>query len=104
MQIRVNSDSSVEVRREVTEQVEAAVAGALDRFREQITRVEAHLTDENSHKGGGNDKRCALEARLKGLQPIAVTHQAATLDQAVAGAAAKLKKSIENTIGRLRSR
>ena len=104
MQIRVSSDSSVEDRREVTEQVEAAVAGALDRFREQITRVEAHLTDENSHKGGGNDKRCALEARLKGLQPIAVTHQAATLDQAVVGAAAKLKKSIEHTIGRLRSR
>ena len=43
-----------------------------------------------------------MEARLEGRQPIAVTHQAATLDQAVDGAADKLARLIESTLGRLR--
>jgi hypothetical protein len=65
-------------------------------------KVEVHLSDENSHKKSGhNDKRCVLEARLEGLQPIAVTLQAATLDQAVDGAAEKLKNSLESALGRL---
>jgi hypothetical protein len=42
-----------------------------------------------------------MEARLEGSQPIAVTHQAATLDQAMDGAANKLSRLIESTLGRL---
>lgn len=104
MQIRVNTDSSIEGSQQLAARVESTVAGALDRFSAQITRVIAHLSDENNRKGGSDDKRCALEARLGGLQPIAVTHQAATIDQAVTGAAEKLRKAIENAIGRLRDR
>ena len=37
---------------------------------------------------------------LEGRQPIAVTHQATTLDQAVTGAAGKLKSSVERTLDR----
>jgi hypothetical protein len=44
------------------------------------------------------------EARLEGRQPIAVTHQAATVEQALEGAADKLKRSIESTLGRLRDK
>jgi hypothetical protein len=43
-----------------------------------------------------------MEARLEGRHPIAVTHQAATVEQAMEGAADKLKRSIESTLGRLR--
>jgi len=78
------------------------VEEALSRFSDQITRVEVHLSDENSHKSGQNDKRCLMEARLEGRRPTAVTHQAATLGQAVDGAADKLQKVIESTLGRLR--
>ena len=75
---------------------------ALSRFGEHITRVEVHLSDESSHKRGHNDKRCMMEARFQGHQRSAVTHQAATLDQAVDGAADKLTRVIESTLGRLR--
>jgi ribosome-associated translation inhibitor RaiA len=79
------------------------VESALSRFSDHITRVEVHLNDENSDKKGGNDDmRCMMEARLEGRQPITVTHQAATLDQAVDGAADKLAGLIESTLGRLR--
>jgi hypothetical protein len=76
----------------------------LDRFGTQVTRVEAHLSDENSGKFGVDDKRCLLEARLADLQPIAVSHEAATMQQAAAGAAEKLQRALESRIGRLRDR
>jgi hypothetical protein len=67
--------------------------------------VEVHLSDENSDKKSGvDDMRCLLEARLAGLQPIAVSHEAATLQGAVHGAAEKLKRSLDSTLGRLGDR
>jgi hypothetical protein len=42
-----------------------------------------------------------MEARLQGRQPVAVTQQAATLDQGVNGAADKLTNLIESTVERL---
>jgi hypothetical protein len=59
------------------------------------------MSDENGDKSGPNDKRCVMEARLEGRQPVAVTHQATTMEQAVDGAAHKLSRLIESTLGRL---
>jgi hypothetical protein len=80
MQVQLNTDRQITVDDELTHQVEAVVESVLGRFADRITRVEVHLSDENSHKGG-DDKRCMLEARLAGLEPMAVSHQAATLPQ-----------------------
>ena len=102
MQIQMNTDSNIEGREALVAQVSAVVEGALSRFSDHITRVEVHLSDVNSDKGGNDDKRCLMEARLEGRQPIAVTHEAATVDQAIDGAADKLKRFIESTLGRLR--
>jgi ribosome-associated translation inhibitor RaiA len=102
MQVQVNTDHNIEGPEVFTTQVRGIVESALTRFSDHITRVEVHLSDENSHKSGQNDKRCMLEARLEGRQPIAVTHQAATLEEAVRGAADKMTRSIESTVGRLR--
>jgi len=105
MLIQINTDSNIEGDDALAQQVEAVVRNTLDRFSEQITRVEIHLSDENSDKQSGTeDKRCLLEARLAGLQPIAVSHQAATLEQAVDGAAEKLKRTLDSTLGRLGNR
>ena len=104
MQIQINTDNNIEGREELATQVEAVVQDSLRRFSEQITRVEVHLSDENSHKSGQADKRCVMEARLEGRQPTAVTHEAATLSEAVDGAADKLTASLESTLGRLRDR
>lgn len=105
MLIQIETDSNIEGDDTLTEQVEAVVRNTLDRLSEQITRVSIHLSDENSDKkAGAEDKRCLLEARLAGLQPISVSHQAATLEQAVDGAVQKLKRSLDSTLGRLDSR
>lgn len=103
MQVQINTDRNVEGHQMQTAQVTGAVESALSRLSDRITRVEVHLSDENATKSGQNDMRCMMEARLEGRRPIAVTHQAATLDQAVDGAADKLAKLIQNTLGRIRS-
>ena len=100
MQVQVNTDHNIEGHEALAAQISEVVESALNRVSDHITRVEVHLTDENGDKSGQNDKRCMMEARLEGRQPIAVTHQAATLDQAVDGAADKLTRLIESTLGR----
>jgi ribosome-associated translation inhibitor RaiA len=100
MQIQINTDHNIENHEALTAQIRFIVESALSRISDHITRVEVHLSDEVSHKSSQNDKRCMMEARLEGRQPIAVTHHAATLDQAVDGAADKLARLIENTLGR----
>jgi len=101
MEVLVNTDSSVEGHDALAADVEAAVRHALVRFADRITRVEVHLSDENSHKHGANDKRCLIEARIAGRQPTAVTHHAEDLTKAVAGAADKLKRALDTVFGKL---
>ncbi len=102
MQIQINTDHNVEGHDALAAQVSGAVEHALKRFSEHITRVEVHLSDENADKSGEHDKRCMMEARLEGRPPVAVTHQAATVGQAVDGAAEKLARMIDTNLGRLR--
>jgi ribosome-associated translation inhibitor RaiA len=102
MQIQINTDHSIGGHQALVAEVSGKVENALSRFSGHITRVEVHLSDENSLRNGQSDKRCVMEARLEGLRPIAVTHEAASLDQAIDGASDKLARLIENTLGRLR--
>jgi ribosomal subunit interface protein len=103
MQIQINTDHNIEGNQALTEQISGVVENALSRYGEHITQVDVHLSDENSNKKNGiNDMRCLIEAQLKGRQPIAVTHQADTLNKAVDGALDKLANLIESTLERLR--
>jgi ribosome-associated translation inhibitor RaiA len=105
MHIQFNTDRNIEGDEAMTHLVESVVHGTLDRFSEQITRVEIHVSDENSNKKGGSDViRCLMEARLGGMQPVAVTHNAGTVVEAVDGAAGKMQRSLESTLGRLNQR
>ncbi|MGZ5245135.1 MAG: HPF/RaiA family ribosome-associated protein [Bacteroidia bacterium] len=80
------------------------ITDALSRFKEQVTRIEVHLADENgSSKSGQNDKRCMMEARLEGMQPIAVTNHSDSYDLALKGAVDKLKASLDKSVERLRN-
>ncbi len=101
MHIQINTDRNVASNEALVAYVSSETEQALNRFNELITRVEVHLGDENSDKKGGKDcLKCVMEARIEGRQPVAVTHQATTLDQAVNGAVSKLSRLIESTLGR----
>jgi ribosome-associated translation inhibitor RaiA len=100
MQVQINTDHSVKVQESESAYLLGVVEDTLSRFEKDITRVEMHLSDENGTKGGPGDKRCLLEARLKGHQPLAVSHVAGSLISAVEGAAEKLARSIKSDVGR----
>jgi ribosome-associated translation inhibitor RaiA len=103
MQIQINSDKTVARQAGLDEHVQSVVSNALERFGEQITRVEVHLSDNLGQKSADGDNRCLMEARLTGLQPIAVSDHAATLHQAIHGATEKLKRSIDSAVGKLQA-
>lgn len=100
MQIQLNTDRNVSGPPELVARVEADLQSALDRFSERITRIEVHLSDVNG-EGGGNDKRCLLEARLAGRQPLSVSDQAPSVAQALDGAVAKLVRALDSVFGKL---
>jgi ribosomal subunit interface protein len=105
MLVSVTTDNNIEGSDKLRSYVETLVGDALGRFQDRITRVQVHLADENSRaKSGDKDKRCTMEARVAGLKPIAVSEQAASIDQAISAAADTLEKSLNRTLGRLGDR
>jgi len=101
MQIQINTDKTITRHAGLDEHVQSVVSNALNRFGEQITRVEVHLSDNLGQKSADGDNRCLMEARLTGLQPIAVSDHAATLHQAISGATDKLKRAVDSAFGKL---
>ena len=101
MQIQVNAGEGITggegLERWATEYLNESLA----RFSGDLTRVEVQLTDENSTRGGTDDKRCLLEARIAGRDPIVAEHRAENLDMAVRGAAQRLTSVLERTLGKL---
>jgi ribosome-associated translation inhibitor RaiA len=105
MQIQINSDRNIQSDERLAEFVRDTLQNKLSRFADHLTRIEVHLSDENGNtKHDGNDKRCLLEARPEGMEPIAITEHAATVGQAVTGAADKLQRKLSSVIGKLRDK
>lgn len=100
MLIQVNTDENIEGSEGLSAQVSAEVHNRLDRYSKHITRIEVHLSDENADKSGGSDKRCIIEARLEGRQPEVASDEADTLEGAYSGAAQKLQRALESTLGK----
>lgn len=103
MKIQFNADKSVTISEELRTSLTAKISDELSRFDNHVTRLEVHLSDENGKKETLNDKRCMIEARIEGLQPIAVTNHADSIEQAAAGAIDKLKSSLNTIAGRLKN-
>jgi hypothetical protein len=102
MQIFVSTDSNIEGHERFALWVESEVARTLSQFESAISRVDAHLKDESANAKGGDHIMCSLEARAAGLQPVAVSHLAASANEAVTGAVGKLKRALDTALGRLR--
>lgn len=97
MQIQINNQrGGAALATTVTGMLEPALA----RFSEHVTRLEVHITDENGKKGGKDDKRCVMEARMEGQKPVAVVENAPTVMQAVQGAIDKLLRMLDRTVGK----
>lgn len=95
MQVLLNTDPHTDGRHEMAQHLQTVVKDALDRFGQQVTRVEAHLSDANSQaKSSDDDIHCTLETRLVGLDAIVVKDHANNAHQAIEGAMRKLKRAV----------
>jgi ribosome-associated translation inhibitor RaiA len=102
MQIEVSTDKNISGNETFAHHVEQILNETLSRFSDQITRVQVHLSDENSaSKSGTRDMRCLLEVRLAGRDPSSVSEQAFTMEQAIHGAAQKMVHLLDSELGRL---
>lgn len=104
MQILVESDNNLKAG-DLNEYVQSAVTAAVGHYADRVTRIEAHLGDNNSReKSGADDLRCMLEARLAGLKNVAVTHEAENIELAIDGAVDKLARALQSTLGKFEDR
>lgn len=102
MLIQVNTDNQTPGTADLQRSVEAVMEDKLGRFADRITRAEVHLSDENgTGKSGGNDKRCLIEIRLAGMDPITATDHGASHDVALRGATTKMQSQLDTIVGKL---
>ena len=101
MNIEIRTDKNILGSDRLITYVKEELKKEFQRFSEKITHFEVHLSDINGDKGGAEDKRCMIEARPAGLKPIAVTHKAGNIDQAINGAIDKLKRTIEHSLAKI---
>lgn len=101
MQIQLNTDNRIQGDPSLQRHTQEVVEAALTRFKDRITRVEVHVSDENGHKTGVGDKSCTIEAKVSNLPPLSATDNADTVAAAVSGAAKKLQRVIETAVEKL---
>lgn len=101
MIIQLNTDKSLTIHELFGDKLNDLLTDELSRFSDFITRIEVYFSDEDGVKKGVDDKKCLLEARLKGRQPIAVSDLGNTYEMAVIGAIDKLKNSLETIVGKM---
>ena len=100
MQIQINTDRHLGGSEAREQWASSVIEASMGHFADHVTRIEAHLSDENSGRGGAALLRCTLEARVNGRPPLAVSNDAGSLDTAVNGAVHKLVRATEHAIGR----
>jgi ribosome-associated translation inhibitor RaiA len=99
MQVLLHADPKTDGSHQMADHLKTVVNDAMARFGERVTRVEAHLSEVNSHaKASGDGIHCTLEARLVGVEPVVVKNHAANAHEAIEGAVRKLKRAVETEV------
>ena len=101
MHVQITHAEDLSTDAGLRDRIEAEVRDALGRFEREVTGVVLHFNDQNAgSERSGSDKYCSLEAHPAGHQPVAVHHVAGTLELAASGAAAKMARKLDGTIGK----
>lgn len=102
MQIQVRSNRTVNTSASLEDWARSELSKGLERFRDELTGLEVHLADINGDRISADHKRCTIEARINGRDPLAVHHQAERLDEALLGACDKLRRSLDRELSKQR--
>lgn len=100
MQIQINTDSHIQNSTELRERATAIIEKELKHQRHHLTRIELHLSNGNSSKSGAADKRCVIEARPAGLNPLSSEHNAPDIQLAITEAARQLTRALDTALAK----
>ena len=103
MAVYLRTDNHLEGGEKLARFVETVAEGAVEHVKNQVTRVDVYLGDENgSTKSSDHEIRCSMEARIGGLKPFAVTApRGKCRRRRFAERADKLQASIDSTMGKV---
>ena len=101
MKVLVHTDRNIHIDEGIEGRIEGELTSALERFAHDVTRIEVHLSDDSAGRHTVDDIRCLLEARPARQDPVTVTHHAATVVDALAGATDKLETLLTHKFDRL---
>ena len=104
MQIQVHTDDHIQGGESLARWVQEEATAKLARFREHVTRVEVFLSEVDGGKSGAADKRCVIEVRPAGRQPVATRAEAAKVADAFTAAVEKLVRALGDDIERAKDR
>jgi uncharacterized small protein (DUF1192 family) len=102
METRVETSKGIGNKEALGRWAHAELTDRLNRFRDDITRVEVYLNENTGNKSGADALQCSMQARLAHHQLITVHHHGATQDEAFRGALAKLSGALDASMGRLK--
>ncbi len=101
MKIQFNTDKNIQGTEALELAMSEKIKHELTHFSTRISRVEVHLSDQNSFKKGLDDIHCKLEARMEGRQPVAVLGKSDSKDKALVDAIGKMKATLTTIVGKL---
>ncbi len=104
MQVQVNTDDHIQGGDSLAQWISDECKSRLSRFQDHVTRLEVYLSDLDAGKSGANDKRCRIEARVTGRQPVTVSDDSDKMATAFIGASDKLARALDTDLGRLKDR
>lgn len=104
MEVQVNTSNAVDGLQGLITSIEETARNRLSRFSDRLTRLKIHLGYENADRTSGDDKRCFVEARPSGFDPVTVTDHGATIDEATSRALGKMVSALDRAVGKLTDR
>lgn len=105
MQVQVHTDTTIQGGDTLEAWVSDEVNAKLARLKEHVVRVEVFLTSVDALKAtGGPGKKCVLETRANGRQPVAVYAEAEKVKDAFNAALEKLRRAVESDLDKVRDK
>ena len=96
MLIQVNTNDN-QLSPAIETHVHESLEKATKNFASRVTRIEAHLHDDNGPKSSPA-KRCMFEVRIAGLQPMVVEHEGPDLYTVITETAGKLERAVRRKL------
>jgi len=100
MQVFVSA-KNFKVNETIREHIDRRLTFALDRFQQEIERVDVSLADLNGPKGG-LDKQCRMVAKLRSLGTLVIEDQDMDFFAVIDRAADRLGHAVQRAIDRRR--